>query len=432
MKYRLLLILLTCCYPVALQAQRAKRLIRPRDVSRIEKVLADDRMQGRRTFTPGLERASRFIENQFGVIGLDTLKTDKGYSQPFTLSFIEPKSIDLTLDQIPVPSKDVIVRSLQPRLDWTNRDSCELMIIGPGEDLFARMRTALRASQNTLVLVDSSYKERFYEVRKSLNTNNTINPLPNSTLFILHSGRPQKFAVHIVNHRREESTHNIVGILPGKIFPGEFVIFSAHYDHLGIGKPIKGDSIYNGANDDASGTTAVLELAKYYKAAGNNARTLIFVAFTGEEEGGYGSSYFATRINADSIVAMSNIEMIGTKSKWGSNSAYITGFDKTDFGKIIQKAVQGTPYRFYPDPYPSQQLFYRSDNASLAKLGVPAHTISTSKMDNEPYYHQVTDDINTLDINNMTAIIRAIAQGMTGIVAGKETPSRLAPQSLKR
>ncbi len=81
---------------------------------------------------------------------------------------------------------------------------------------------------------------------------------------------------------------NIAGIIPGKTKPNEYVVFSGHYDHLGILKPVQGDSIANGADDDASGTTAVIELAKYFKKLNDNARTLIFVAFTAEEIGEYG------------------------------------------------------------------------------------------------------------------------------------------------
>ena len=108
-------------------------------------------------------------------------------------------------------------------------------------------------------------------------------------------------------------------------------------------------------------------------------------------------------------MAMFNIEMIGTESKWGKNSAYITGFEKTNMGEILQNNLKGTDFTFHPDPYPTQQLFYRSDNATLARLGVPAHTISTSKMDSEPNYHKASDEIGTLDMQNMAAIIRAIA-----------------------
>jgi Zn-dependent M28 family amino/carboxypeptidase len=122
---------------------------------------------------------------------------------------------------------------------------------------------------------------------------------------------------------------------------------------------------------------------------------------------------------------MFNIEMIGTESKWSSNSAYITGYDRSDFGKILQANLEGSNFHFEPDPYPQQNLFYRSDNATLAALGVPAHTISTSKMDNEPNYHKQSDEIATLDMKNMAEIIKAIAISSKTIVNGKDTPGRV-------
>jgi Zn-dependent M28 family amino/carboxypeptidase len=191
------------------------------------------------------------------------------------------------------------------------------------------------------------------------------------------------------------------------------------------------DSIYNGANDDAAGTTAMIMLAKYFKKLNDNERTLVFAAFTAEEIGGFGATYFSKQFDPAQVMAMFNIEMIGTESKWGKNSAYITGFEKTNMGEILQNNLKGTDFTFHPDPYPTQQLFYRSDNATLARLGVPAHTISTSKMDSEPNYHKASDEIGTLDMQNMAAIIRAIALSSKGIVSGKETPSRVDVSTLR-
>ncbi|HKB42996.1 MAG TPA: M20/M25/M40 family metallo-hydrolase [Chitinophagaceae bacterium] len=207
------------------------------------------------------------------------------------------------------------------------------------------------------------------------------------------------------------------------------IIFFAR--HLGVDKPVNGDSIYNGANDDAAGTTAVIMLAKYFKELKNNERTIVFAAFTAEEIGGYGSQYFSRQFDPAKVVAMFNIEMIGTESKWGKNSAYITGYEKTDIGKMLQKNLEETDFNFYPDPYPDQNLFYRSDNATLARLGVPAHTISTSKMDNEPNYHKVSDQIETLDMDNMAMIINSIAISSKTIVSGKDTPTRVRVEELK-
>jgi len=181
----------------------------------------------------------------------------------------------------------------------------------------------------------------------------------------------------------------------------------------------------NGADDDASGTSAMIALAKYYKKLNNNERTLIFVAFTAEEVGGFGARYFSQQLNPDDVVAMFNIEMIGKDSKFGKNTAFITGYDKSDFGKILQKNLEGTEFTFHPDPYISQNLFYRSDNATLAALGVPAHTISTDQIDTDKHYHQVTDEYGTLDVENILSTIKAIAKSAVSIVKGIDTPSRI-------
>lgn len=231
------------------------------------------------------------------------------------------------------------------------------------------------------------------------------------------------------NYRQEfvakrKNANNVIGILPGKSKPNEYVVFSAHYDHLGL-TDYGDDKVYNGANDDASGTTAVIALAKYFKELDNNERTIIFVAFTGEEIGGFGSSFFSKSINPDDVVAMFNIEMIGTESKWEKNSCYITGFEKSNFGTILQNNLKGSKFKFYPDPYTEENLFYRSDNATLAAYGVPAHTISTSKMDSEENYHKASDEISTLDFDNMTEIIKAIALSSESIITAKDTPTRI-------
>ena len=219
---------------------------------------------------------------------------------------------------------------------------------------------------------------------------------------------------------------NLIGVLEGKSRKNEIVVISAHYDHLGIGKDsVKGDSIYNGANDDASGVAAVLALAKYFKQKDSNERTIIFVAFTAEELGLVGSNYFGTTINPTKIIAGINIEMIGKEASFGPKTAWLSGFERSDFGTIIQKNLQGSGYSLHPDPYPHFNLFFRSDNASLAKLGVPAHTFSTTQIDIDKDYHQVTDNPETLDTKTITETIKAIAIGVTSIINGIDTPTRV-------
>ena len=217
---------------------------------------------------------------------------------------------------------------------------------------------------------------------------------------------------------------NIIGVLEGKSKKDEYVIISAHYDHLGMKKSGEGDLIYNGANDDASGVTGVLALAAYFKKVGHE-RTIVFAAFTAEEMGLIGSTYFGKDIDAAKFVAGINLEMIGKTPSFGANTAWLTGFERSDFGKIIQKNLKGSGYQLFPDPYKNFNLFFRSDNASLARLGVPSHTFSTTPIDKDPDYHQVSDEAETLNITVITQTIQAVAIGTESIINGEDTPTRV-------
>ena len=217
---------------------------------------------------------------------------------------------------------------------------------------------------------------------------------------------------------------NIIGVLEGKSKKDEYVIISAHYDHLGMKKSGAGDLIYNGANDDASGVTGVLALAAYFKKVGTE-RTIVFAAFTAEEMGLIGSTYFGKEIDAAKFVAGINLEMIGKTPSFGPNTAWLTGFERSDFGKIIQKNLKGSGYQLFPDPYKNFNLFFRSDNASLARLGVPSHTFSTTPIDIDPDYHQVSDEAETLNITVITQTIQAVAIGTESIINGEDTPTRV-------
>ena len=228
------------------------------------------------------------------------------------------------------------------------------------------------------------------------------------------------------------TSSNIIGVLEGKSRKNEMVVISAHYDHLGMKKEGEGDLIFNGANDDASGVTGVLALAEYWAKKGGNERTIVFIAFTAEEMGLIGSTYFGKGIDASKFIAGINLEMMGKEPATGPKTAWLTGFDRSDFGKIIQKNLEGTGYKLYPDPYPKFRLFFRSDNASLARLGVPAHTFSTTQIDKDPDYHQLSDEAETLDVGIITETIKAVAKGTESIINGKDTPSRVVLDEKKK
>ena len=402
---------------------------------RIESVLASDAMRGRNVYTPEIDKAADFIAAEFKAAGLKTWNSSNSFRQEFAMISAKQTNLVANFDNTEVEPVKIIVVTCQPELVVDQSSGYEIATIKAGGNLFQAAMAFASEKKNIIILVDTSFTKNFPRLnflkRSLFKTDKNL-------LFVLGIELPEKFSINAKHEIKEQKLANVVGILPGKSLPAgqagkkeEYVIFSGHYDHIGVGKAVKGDSIFNGANDDAAGITAVIMLAKYFSALKNNERTLVFAAFTAEEVGGFGSQYFSQQFAADKVMAMFNIEMIGTESKWGKNSAYITGYEKTDMGSILQKNLQGTGFSFHPDPYPDQQLFYRSDNATLAKLGVPAHTISTSKMDSEPNYHKVSDEVKTLDIENMAMIIKSIALSSKTIVAGKDTPSRVKKEELR-
>ncbi|MGZ8550048.1 MAG: M28 family peptidase [Chitinophagaceae bacterium] len=411
-----------------LLAQKKDAIINAKEVHRIETVLASDAMRGRKVYSPEIDKAADFIAAEFKAAGLKSWDNGSGFLQAFSMVSPKQTSLVANFDNTPVDAQKVIVVTCQPELTIDQSFGYETSAIKAGGNLFQQAMAFAELEKNMVVLVDTSYAKNFPRLtflkRSLFKTDKNL-------VFVLANELPKNYSIQAKHDIKEQKLANVVGILPGKGKKDEYVIFSGHYDHIGIGKPVNGDSIYNGANDDAAGITGVIMLAKYFAALKNNERTLVFAAFTAEEVGGFGSQYFSRQFVADKVMAMFNIEMIGTESKWGKNSAYITGYEKTDMGSMLQKNLEGSGFSFHPDPYPDQQLFYRSDNATLARLGVPAHTISTAKMDDEPHYHKPSDHVETLDMENMAMIIRSIALSSTSIVAGKETPARVKKEDLR-
>ncbi len=410
-------------------SQKIDKIINAAEVERIEKILSADDMEGRKTFTPGINKAADFIAAEFAKSKLAFFGDNKNYFQEITMIKAKPLDISGTLDAETLSSSNVAANTTIADMHIGSLKDFEVVVVKKEDDFSKTVFPLFEKEKNLLILVDTAHTGRFARMKRFAGNAKFASAV--SQIFILTANlNPTSIHLHIKNELTEQKLKNVVAVIPGKSKKDEYVVFGGHYDHLGIGKPdATGDSIYNGANDDAAGTTAVMMLAKYFSAQKDNERTLIFVAFTAEEIGGYGSRYFSKQLNTDKVVAMFNIEMIGTTSKWGTNSAYITGYEKSDMGKILQANLTGSKFRFEPDPYPKQNLFYRSDNATLAALGVPAHTISTSKMEevpnNEPNYHKQSDEIGTLDMNNMAEIIKAIAISSKSIVSGKDTPTRV-------
>jgi peptidase M28-like protein len=219
-------------------------------------------------------------------------------------------------------------------------------------------------------------------------------------------------------------TYNSVGVLPGNDPSGsaKVVLLSAHLDHLGIGEPVNGDSIYNGANDDASGTIAVLELARALANGPTPQRSIYFVCYGSEEFGGLGSTYFREHspVPLDRIAANVEFEMIGNQDpKMPKGKLLFTGWNRSNLGPTLLEhgALLGD------DPYPEQHFFERSDNYSLALKGVVAHT--AGGWGTPPTYHKPDDDIAHLDFDFMTKAIQSLVEPMRWLANSNFVPQWL-------
>jgi Zn-dependent M28 family amino/carboxypeptidase len=332
-----------------------------------------------------------------------------------------------------VPATRVAISMATDSLRWRTGD-VRVITIGPADDPWQVIGAVFVEQRgDALVLVNPKHRDFFERARGFLSGpgRGVQRRGGNARVLVLTGDAAARtYQVDATAAVEPVAAANVVGVVPGRR-RDQMVVFSAHYDHVGVQRPVDGDSIANGANDDASGTTAVIELARYFKASGTPERTLVFVAFTAEEAGGFGSQYFSRQLDPGQIVAMFNIEMIGKPAASGRNHAWITGFERSSLGKMMQDAARGTDYVFEPDPYPQENLFYRSDNATLARLGVPAHTISTTPIDVDQDYHRVSDEVRTLDLDHLTGTIRAIATGAATIVSGAATPTRVDTTRLR-
>ncbi len=203
---------------------------------------------------------------------------------------------------------------------------------------------------------------------------------------------------------KEKTVYNVCGVKKGKT--DKFLGFSGHFDHIGTSNNPK-DNIYNGADDDASGITTLVGIADYFK----NKKpefSLVFMAFNGEEKGMLGSRAISKDENLnqiyDHMAALFNFEMVATESAFGKNALFMTGDEFSDLDELFNKnAANGL--KINPDPYASEQLFYRSDNVSFVKKKIIAHSFSTVDMTKATHYHHENDDVNVVDFENLMTII---------------------------
>lgn len=213
------------------------------------------------------------------------------------------------------------------------------------------------------------------------------------------------------------TTYNVLGVIHGLLADADqqAILLSAHYDHVGV----KAGVIYPGANDDASGTAAVLEFARILGAGKPPRRTVHFALFGCEEEGGHGARHFLAHPSTplSTLVANLEFEMIGVPDPADRKALMLTGWDRSDLGPNLKQHGASLG----PDHYPRENFFQRSDNYQLARKGVVAHTISAWPV--PPTYHQPTDDLDHVDLGFMAEVIQSLVAPVKWLLNSDFRPS---------
>jgi hypothetical protein len=217
---------------------------------------------------------------------------------------------------------------------------------------------------------------------------------------------------------RRRTSVNVLGMIRGSDpqLSSEVVVVGAHFDHVGIRPAVNGDSIANGADDDASGIVSVIETARLMAAGPKPKRTVVFAAFTAEEVGGYGVRFYIQKpaFPIDKHVAELQVEMIGRPdtAAGGPGKAWLTGYERSTMGSTLTAA--GLPV--VADPRPTQQFYNRSDNIAFARIGIIAHTLSSFGLHEE--YHTVNDEWELVDFAHMTEMVKVVARAARIVADG--------------
>lgn len=268
-----------------------------------------------------------------------------------------------------------------------------------------------------------------------------LKPAGENGSYIQRAPLPNPFPPRLEEHLKKQGldqnqrtdTWNVLALLRGTdAGPGhgtvpapakEVILLTAHLDHLGIGNAVNGDSIYNGADDDASGTTAVLELARALSKGPKPKRSILFVLFGSEELGGYGNQYFLEHppMPLTQIVTNLEFEMIGRPDPaLPKKTLWLTGYERSDLGPELAKHGAAIS----ADPHPEEHFFRRSDNYALAKKGIVAQTVSSYGLHKD--YHQPSDDLSHIDFEFLTKSIESMVGPVRWLANSSWRPSWVA------
>lgn len=395
--------------------------------------LASDELKGRATFSKEIDQAADYISQRFKAIGLVPLAGESSFKQTFTVSQITTASIAATINGENIANENISVATSAKSIAWNNNSKVTKHFVSANDNMRKVLQEINQLGGQHLVVISSAHKDLFSRYKAYFSRGLTKLSTSNENSLVLINSDLSKidsYQINVTSNVKSQSLTNVVGVLPAITTTKEKVLFSGHYDHLGI-KGKDEDNIYNGADDDASGTSAVINLAQYFSQKANNKRELVFSAFTAEEIGGYGSKYFSTKLNPEEIVAMINIEMIGKPSKFGAGKVWMTGMERSSLGELLNSQLPEAN-KIEKDPYPKQRLFYRSDNATLARLGVPAHSFSSTQLDKDKHYHKASDDIASLDLDSYYQVVENLSIATKGLVDGSLTPSRVDTSQVKK
>jgi hypothetical protein len=433
--------------------------------------LASDLLQGRATPSPGLDVAAEYIAAQFRRAGLEP-GGDDGYFQSAKFVSFEPDLEGFHLE-IAGAGKPLSIQAAEARiqlgapLDLTDAPAFKIAIDDPVSlaalkpeqtagsvfllfvpDLrrdsvrrasFDRTMTAVRRLKPALILAAGPSADRVAgraklapadEPRDGASVIAVHNDEFVSLITPLASGATNlKITAHAkASIERPLTLRNVVAVLRGSdpVLKDSYILLTAHYDHIGIKPDGEGDRIYNGANDDASGTASVIEIASALATLNPRPRrSIVFIALFGEEAGLLGSLYYAHHPLFPLVrtIADVNLEQLGrTDSGQGPKiaSASFTGFDFSDLPVIFEKAGEKTGMKVYKDAQRSDPFFSRSDNQALADMGVPAHTVCVAF--EFPDYHGVGDEWPKLDYANMAKVDRMVALGLVSLADAASVP----------
>jgi Zn-dependent M28 family amino/carboxypeptidase len=417
--------------------------------------LASDTLQGRGTPSPGLDVAAEFVASQFRAAGLEPAGDD-GYFQ--TAAFVratpnqEGRSLTLEIGgktiavdpaklaagdapgAVDVKGAAVLVATSANGLTAEQaRGKVVVFLPTAGARFFnaaalARLEAALvvtvpanapaaaaprvRAADAKVTPVLQVWDPAFADALAS------AKPGPSEGTISAHVAAPNVEPVKL---------KNVVGVLRGAdaSLRDTYVLVTGHYDHLGVRGTGPGDHIYNGANDDASGTSSVIEIARTLASLAAPKRSLVFVALFGEELGLLGSRYYAQHpiFPLAKTVADLNLEQMGrTDDVTGPRAGLVnaTGFEYTDMTPLFAKAGAEFDIKVEKDEKSSDPFFARSDNQAFADAGIPSHTFSVGYV--FPDYHQPGDEWPKIDYENMAKVDRAIALGLWRIADNVEPP----------